>query len=262
MRDSLLSLTLGELRSEICRYFQFGRDYEALNDRQRADVDATVRRGLRQFLSPPPSAGDLHGHTWSFLRPTGTVVTEDGVASYAMPSNYGGIVGVVTHQSSETGATVPIEVGSMSSLRARKQSSPSLSARPEIAAIEPVSSGGEPQYPTRFNMILWPTPDAAYTLEFQYIANIEDLTLKGPETLLPGGQQHSETIIASCLAVAESMSEANKLMIMMQLFLQRLSASVSLDRRLNSPSNIGQNTDNSDGMYRVRRSASRVNYIP
>lgn len=57
MPDSGLSLNLGELRSEICRYLQFGRSYETLPDREKADVDACVRRGMRQFLSPPPVGG-------------------------------------------------------------------------------------------------------------------------------------------------------------------------------------------------------------
>ena len=259
MRDSPLSLTLGELRSEVSRFFQFGRDYDGLPSREKADVDACVRRGLRQYLSPPPLAGESEGHSWTFLRPTGTVTTADGTVAYALPANFGGIVGAITHQSSSDGAYRPIEVTSLSALRAKKQAENLATGRPEIAAIDPVTASGEISYPTRFQMTLWPTPDAVYTLEFQYIANIEDLTLKGPETPLPGGQQHGETLIASCQAIGESMIETNRFQYM-QIFMQRLAASVSLDRRLQSPSNLGQNSDNSDGVYRVRRTSSRVNY--
>ena len=260
MRDSLLSLTLGELRSEVSRFFQFGRDYDGLPSREKADVDACVRRGLRQYLSPPPLAGEAEGHSWTFLRPTGTVPTADGTATYAMPNDFGGIVGSITHQSSSDGAYRPIEVTSMSALRAKKQSQNLSSGRPEIAAIDPVvTAAGAVSYPTRFQLTLWPTPDAAYTLEFQYIANIEDITTRGPETPLPGGQQHGETLIASCLAIGESMTENNRFQYM-QIFMQRLAASVSLDRRLQMPANFGQNADNSDGIYRVRRTSSRVNY--
>lgn len=262
MRDSLLSLTLGELRSEVCRYFQFGRDYDNLPSREKADVDACIRRGLRQFLSPPPLPGESHGHSWTFLRPTGTVTTADGTAVYAMPLNFGGIVGGITYQTADSGAFRPVEVTSMTALRSRKQSENMSTGRPEIAAVDPVAtSSGEPAYPTRFQLTLWPTPDAVYTLEFQYIANIEDITTKGPETMLPGGQQHGETIIASCLSIGESMTEQPNA-VFMQTFMLRLSASVSLDRRLQLPSNLGTNSDSSDGVYRVRRTASRVNYTP
>ena len=265
MRDSLLSLTLGELRSEVCRYFQFGRDYDNLPSREKADVDACVRRGLRQYLSPPPLPGESHGHSWTFLRPTGTVVTEAGTGTYAMPLNFGGIVGAITFQSPDDGAFRAIEVTSMTALRSRRQGENLSSGRPEIAAVDPVSaSDGQPLYPTRLQLTLWPTPDAVYTLEFQYIANIEDITTRGPETPLPGGQQHGETIISSCLAIGESMTEQPNRsgLAFTTLFLQRLAASVSLDRRLQLPSNLGQNADNSDGVYRVRRTASRVTYTP
>lgn len=260
MRDSPLSLTLGELRSEVSRFLQFGRDYDGLPSREKADVDACVRRGLRQYLSPPPLTGEAEGHSWAFLRPTGTVTTSDGTASYALPNNFGGIVGAITHQSTGDGAYRAIEVTSLSALRSKKQAQNLSTGRPEIAAIDPIATAsGEISYPTRFQLTLWPTPDSAYTLEFQYIANIEDLTKMGPETAMPGGQQHGETLIASCLAIGESMIEDNRFQ-QMQIFMQRLAASVSLDRRLQMPSNLGQNADNSDGVYRVRRTSSRVNY--
>ena len=260
MPDSGLSLNLGELRSEICRYLQFGRSYETLPDREKADVDACVRRGMRQFLSPPPVGGDLHSHTWSWIRPEGTLTTTASTSTYDLPENFGGIVGDLSYQSSSDGAFRPIAVTSLSAFNARKQQETLSSGRPDTCAISPKSaSSGEPDRPSRFQMHLFPTPDKAYTLKYQYVATVGEFTDRPPATQMPGGQMHGETIIASCLAVAENLTTDNPGRYM-ELFGQRLAASVSADRRLYMPSNLGPNTDNSDGTYRGRRTSTNVTY--
>ena len=242
MSDSTLSLTLGELRSEVARYLQFGRGYNDLAGREKADVDSCIRRGVRQFLSPPPVDGSTESHTWSWLRPEGTLTTVASTVSYDLPANFGGIIGPFAYQSSTDGSIRPIEVTSVSALNARKQMDTITTGRPELAAI-------------------LPTPDTVYTLKYQYVATITDFTDRGNDAQVPGGQMHAETLIASCLAIAESLT-TDQPGRYMSLFIQRLQASVSADRRLNTAANLGQNLDRSDGIFRVRRSSYTVNYTP
>lgn len=262
MSDSALSLTLGELRSEVARYLQFGRGYNDLAGREKADVDSCIRRGVRQFLSPPPVDGSSESHTWSWLRPEGTLVTVASTVSYDLPVNFGGIIGPFAYQSSSDGSIRPIEVTSVSSLNARKQMDTITTGRPELAAILPkVDSSGDPARPSSFEVTLFPTPDSAYTLKYQYVATITDFTDRGNDAHVPGGQMHAETLIASCLSIAESLT-TDQPGRYMSLFVQRLQASVSSDRRLNTAANLGQNLDRSDGIFRVRRSSYTVNYTP
>ena len=67
--------------------------YSGLSTDRKAECDAVVARGLRQFLYPPPIQGERTAHRWSFLRkpafltmnapsePTATVEVIAGVGS-------------------------------------------------------------------------------------------------------------------------------------------------------------------------------------
>jgi len=70
---SSLAINIDQWRSEIGRYFGFGRTYSSMTTSQKADVDAVIDRGLRQFYAPP-LLGDGTAHIWSFMRPTMNIV--------------------------------------------------------------------------------------------------------------------------------------------------------------------------------------------
>lgn len=63
-----LAIYLTQWRGEIGRYFGFGRSYSLMTSSQKADVDAVIDRGLRQFYAPPVLK-DGSAHIWSFMRP-------------------------------------------------------------------------------------------------------------------------------------------------------------------------------------------------
>lgn len=64
-----LAITIDAWRGEIGRYFGFGRTYASMTATQKADVDAVIDRGMRQFYAPP-MLQDGTAHVWSFMRPT------------------------------------------------------------------------------------------------------------------------------------------------------------------------------------------------
>lgn len=70
---SSLAVTINQLRSELGRYYGFGRTYASMTASQQADVDATIDRGLRQFFAPP-ILQDGTSHVWSFMRPTANMI--------------------------------------------------------------------------------------------------------------------------------------------------------------------------------------------
>lgn len=76
--NSNLGITRTELRGEIGRFLGYGRVWANLNDTAKEDLDSIIRRGLRQFYSPPTIAGK--SHEWNFLRPTMDLTLEADVA--------------------------------------------------------------------------------------------------------------------------------------------------------------------------------------
>ena len=79
-----------------------------------------------------------------------------------------------------------------------------------------------------------PVNSASDTTEWKLIPN-----------RFPGGQQHSETILASCLAVAEEYGETPSTQYR-QLYQERLAASISIDGQGTTAGILGRNLDRSD----------------
>ena len=321
-----LQLTRADLRDELARFMSFGVYTKGTTQGQR-DINAFIKRGLRQFYNPPPIPGERQSHSWAFLQPwgtlitippysagtigvSGTAVTGDGTTftalmigrmfhygdevrkvsafidgthitldravsatvatgttykilagSYALPVVFGGLVGDVSFFS-ETNKSPVRNVGE-ANFRRIEVSDPAKADRPSVCCVIPAdeTSGEDPDNPTRFTMHLWPSPDSAYAMRYKYVA------IQGDEDDLPagtflGGVQHSETILTSCLSIAEEYAETPSTRYR-ELFLQRLSASVMMDQRMNTPDNLGQNLDRSDtgGQFRRHRDDYTVSYF-
>tara|TARA_R110002110_G_scaffold93689_1_gene243565 strand:- start:243 stop:605 length:363 start_codon:yes stop_codon:yes gene_type:complete len=92
--------------------------------------------------------------------------------------------------------------------------------------------------------MLYPKPDKAYTLSYRYHALPNQLTAANPYPM--GGAAHAETILESCLAVAESRMD-NNAGIHAAAFQQRLAASIAFDTAMHTPEHMGYNGDGSDG---------------
>ncbi len=100
---------------------------------------------------------------------------------------------------------------------------------------------------TRMKLVLWPSPDAAYTLTAPYIT--APWTLTSSLTYPMGGQPHSETLREACLAAAESEIQGQKGLHYAN-FQERLRASVAFDRRVGVPAYLGYNGNGRRGSLR------------
>lgn len=242
MAESTLAVTLNEIRSEVCRYLGFGRFYSNASPVQRDDCDLIIRRGLRQFYAPPPLPQETKSHRWSFLTPSATLTMVSGTSAYALPDDFGGMIGDFTY----TNETWPqsIKMVNMNVLR-DAQAMGTSNRRPSMAAIQPreTASAGNPDIPTRWEAVFHSTPDAAYVVKYQYYV-IQDAT-SGALDYVPGGALHGETILASCLAIAETYAESPNAKFR-EYFKERLVSSVLLDRQTTGSSFIGRNLDRSD----------------
>lgn len=253
MTESTLSIQLSSLRKEVGEFLGHGRDSSKWESGDKEKIDACIKSGLRRFYMPSMNRG-VDGwraeHQWSFLKPITSLVTESGTKSYDLPDLYAGIIGNLTHAADET--YQDIRITSESRIRSMRASDDSQGI-PHLAAVRPKSttnassetvfdaSGGQ-----RFELVLYRTPDAAYTFEYQFRINPDALTSSAPYPL--GGAAHAETILEGCLAVAEERYNKEK-GIHNQNFIERLIASLDHDKRSSTPDVLGYNGDRSNGEF-------------
>lgn len=229
MAEPTLSVTLDELRREVARFLSFGRDHSGLNATQREDVDSIIRRGLRQFYQPPPVPGHA-SHQWTFLRPVATVATVAGQESYPLSDDFGGMMGSSLTNASHSLVPGPSFVSDYH-YRSFAEGSAVRSGLPVHATVRPRTT-----LPTRHDLWLFPVPDRALVLQYQYVVAQDAVTA---ELARPAGAaMHGETILSSCLAIAEEYVVSPTTQYR-QLFRERLASSISLDRSTRGGGIIG-----------------------
>lgn len=214
-----------------------------------------MKSGLRQFYKPPPDQAGV-SHQWSFLSPFVRLALASGQRELRMPRDFGGVEGNVYVASANAGGTPGIcQVGG--GVRALYAVYPNSTGRPAVADIEALrTSGADGQ---KWQMVFYPEPNADYTIEFYYSILGEMLT--GDLPFAYGGPDHSETILASCLAVWENRIDDIPNGPRYQHWRERLAASISIDRA-KRPQTLGYNADNSDDRYERRsgRYSARYGY--
>lgn len=163
-----------------------------------------------------------------------------GFPYYDLPTTYGGINGPITFSPGLNYYYPPLSRTSEGTLRVTRQ------AVAEVSIPKQYATRAKPFVATvgqRHELILWPTPDAAYQLFYPYLVVPVALTAEAPYPL--GGPEHAETILESCLAVAEQ--RLNDMTgIHTANFMRRLAASIEFDRRQSTPDTLGYNADRSD----------------
>jgi hypothetical protein len=251
MAESTLSLAYTEVAAEVGSYLGFGRGTSysdpAWSTQQKNMIDSCVKSGLRQFYFPPPIDGSGSTYDWSFLKPTVTMTLASGVNTLALPDDFGGFEGQITVLGSTNQVCWPIPLCNEGQIREAYSQYPVISGRPTMAAIQPLkgTTGSTGQ---RFQLFFFPSPDAAYTVQFQYYL-LADF-INGTISYAYGGMAHAETILESCLAIAEQRIDGSNTVHSGQ-FLQRLAASIGKDRQYKAQT-LGYNADRSDGCWSYR----------
>lgn len=171
-------------------------------------------------------------------------------SEYDLPSDFGGMKGQVTYEDGE--GYVPLQWVNESAIRIMRSEQSIRKDVPEYFALVPVPMTVDQTAEQTFQLTIWPIPDKVYDLHFSYTVNTPSISdspdSNADDSNVPvGGMIHSETILASCLSVAEQMvDEFNNPGKMQARFIERLAASVSYDRRNALPDGFGYNADNSD----------------
>lgn len=237
-----LAVTYESLKRDIGRFLGFDREPGNWTEDEDEDVESVIAQGLRNFYRPPRIAGDQYSHQWSFLRQIGTLSITAGTADYDMPTTFADLDGDLYYVAGDNCPTMIRQVneGRILDLRSRETTGDTTASPAECAIVAKASAGTAEQI---YTLMLWPTPDAAYTLKYKYYARQGMLTYDAEVPL--GGTEHAETIRAACLAAAESFLDDERGS-KWQDFMDQLQASVDFDRKANSPSTLGYNGDRSD----------------
>lgn len=250
------ALSYADLLAAVARYL--GYDPDALSDRERAECDAHVQSGVRQFYYPPAVEGCDPTHEWSFLRADGAVATVAGSESAALPDGFGRVVGDLYYPSAA--GLAPVRMASESEVRERlsrwpAQGAPRLFAPIRRAAIGPTSQTAR--------LLLWPCPDRAYELAFRMEGDAGRLSAEFRPWPL-GGARFAECVLESCLAVAEARSN-DESGLHARLFRELLVAAQAQDRRFDGGAYGSMSPEPGDArplppLLRARRDSFPVTY--
>jgi len=231
MSESSLTIGYPELLQEVGEFLGFDRDTSQWSAEQTAQVDRYVQSGYRQFLYPPAFDGIEAGYEWSFLKPAGSVATVADAGEVDLPYDFDQLIGDLTYDPGYHCASV-MQVSQGRILAWRQNSS--ATGRPCYAAVRYKESDGSAGQ--RQELMLYPTPDAAYTLNFRYNAFTGKLSTALPYPL--GGMRYAEVLIESCLAVAEQRADDER-GLHWESFLRLLADATARDKK-NSARYFGQ----------------------
>lgn len=257
--ESSLNVPMSMITGRVGNYLGYGYGVEngekEWTDRQAIRVKDFADSGLRNFYFPQAPDGSVATYQWSFLRPTATLTLLGGTSSVDLPDDFGGIEGKVVVRASSQTIGYPVSVFNEGFLQEYINRFPSTTGIPCRCAIAP-QKGTTAQRSPRAKLLFHPIPDADYTLTLQYYLIPEALTSANPWAY--GGAMHAETIIESCIAVAE-LRLNDTIGVHDAAFKQRLSASMAMDRRLKAQ-DLGYAGDTSDERVIGRRYGAEQHY--
>lgn len=235
MAQSTMALSFNDLASAVGRFLGYGADSGEWEVVELAEIDECIQSGVRRFYNPMPLPGESRSHQWGFLRPKYSFNTVANDFDTDMPDDFMQIVEGIAFDNSESRYD-PITIVDAARIMEQKAIN-DTAGTPCWAAIRAKSqTAGSAQ---GFELLLYPKPDAIYTLHFRYVVYPNKLSTTN---LYPyGGAWHSETVLESCLAVAEERHDDEQ-RVHTTRYIERLAASVSMDR-MNGPLTFGYNGD-------------------
>jgi len=195
---------------------------------QMQSVQRIVDKGLRRFYYP-----DIEDHKWSFMTPWTSLDTVSGTKDYDIAITEGSILGDLIYD--DDSGLIKVKVVPISKVLEKRGRDSSYTGMPQMVAIRPKGSNGTAEQVNEF--VFWPTPDAAYTLHYQYQARPAKMSSSVLYTL--AGPEFADTIESSCLAVIENQFNGNA----DKQFKQSLAAAISRDQDFNRARHFGYNAN-------------------
>jgi hypothetical protein len=205
MPQSGLTLQFTDLQKHAA-YFVYGIDgvdsplATALAASELRNLNRLIFRGLRAFYYPQQISGTIYD--WPFLRSKLTLLVQANQGDYEMPYAFGGALGTLRFGEVDS-VFFPVRKVSQEIIDANRATNVSTTGFPQMYTERPVMHAGREG--TRWEILVWPTPDATYTLTgtMRIHPLAPDTTATTPQLYLYGGPEHEETILASVLASCE-----------------------------------------------------------
>ncbi len=175
---------------------------------------------------------------------TGDIITIDSEDTFLLPWDYGGMSGdgKFTYANAENKLSI-ITMTSDVNIRHLRQTSISTGTPYLVAIIPKTTDGTQGQ---RSEAMFHRPPNDVLTLRYRYYILPDALVLTSLEYPY-GSAAHSETILESCLAIAESREKDLALVEHQNRFATLLKSSIDRDRDLGEPIvHYGYNRDGSD----------------
>jgi hypothetical protein len=223
MAESSLSIGYSDLMSEVALFLGYSGTSTDWSTSEDSQIDGIVQSGLRQFYYPPVSAGVDPSFEWSFLNPVYELSLVADTYEYDLPDDFSRIKGRIFYSTSEASPSIPVMPYGV--VMGYRTNSGAQTGKPSVAAVTWKESDGTTGQ--RLSIMFHPVPDSAYDVSFQYEALAGKLTDAAPYPL--GGMKHSETIISSCLSIAERRLN-NEVGPQWDIFTKNLATSVARDR--------------------------------
>lgn len=240
--DSVKSLSINKayLKRLVGYHYDYGAHAALWTSGQRQKIETAVENGLKKFYNPVLMPNETRQHEWTFLRPLGSIHTLSNVYEYDLPDDFAMFFGPLTHAPQTGYLYPPIQVVGEEMIRKQHQYHQAFT-RPTMAAIRPKRPDGDNV--VGYQLLLWPSPDANYELQFRYQINSSGLA---DDTCVPcGGDPHAQTVLYACLAAGE---ELNGVVDgpFQALFMQHLQSSIAHDQSVHAPDQLGYMGDRSD----------------
>jgi hypothetical protein len=228
-----LGNTFGDAYTAVSEYLGLGSGPSGTD---LTKVKAVVNRAYLNFLFPVDSRTGQK-HYWSFLRRMYTLVTHSSQWRAVMPPDFSSMASRPHFALSKAYmelTQVPVDVVLENRVFGN------FTSFPAQFAIAPVTYDVESG--TRFEMLLWPTPNTSHEITFMYNTVPEALTTS--TEYFVGGPEASEVILEGALAIAEQ-KEEDIVGIHTQLYAEKLQRLVANDVS-QIPSTVGP--INSEGL--------------
>jgi len=213
------------VRSEIASFV--GSPESSWDARTASDVESAIRRGIEAVVH------NAANHQWSWMRPTYRLQTADGQRYYTLPLDFEQFIGDIYFDGAEFGyaSIKQLPSGRIAQLYTEYENT----GVPTHFALEVQAHDGA--RPQQYQLVLQPTPDAAYSLVGPYqVGPIRSLSNERP--YFPGPDTR-DLFIASCLAAAESKFMDQPMTDKKEQFQSALIAAIGRDHR-RQPRNLGQ----------------------
>lgn len=231
-----LALSRTELRKELGFEAGWGPEDDWDED-QVAAIDTAVRGGLRRFMLGTLIPGTRKTHEWSFLRQVHAFSTIADRDAYDLPKEFGSPDGPMLFDETNTAYT-PVPVVNIAMVQEKLSLTPQQTGVPKLAAVR--HKRGQGQGDQLQELVVWPTPDAAYSMRLGYHVlpdMMDEVVMKAM-----GGAAHARTLLFACLA--ELSRRVHSMQDYDADYEQALLASVSFDNRMLG-SSLGYNGDGS-----------------